>query len=175
MTTSPTVRPRRMRFAAYAVVALLALAGSVDPPVPLPSLYRWASMAGILILAVILSPPVLTRAASLLMRLTGRKTSAELPSYRLIMAFTGLYVIPGLLHGLGLFVLLDSMSGVGAGSYLAITGAYYAASLGGRIATEDPLGPNPGGDERATVEISFQVDGPCLPQNKEKWTVPQDQ
>ncbi|MBU8921840.1 MAG: flippase-like domain-containing protein [Bacteroidales bacterium] len=125
---------------AVSAALLLALAGSVDPPVPLPSLYRWASMAGILILAVILSPPVLTRAASLLMRVTGRKTSAKLPSYRLIMAFTGLYVIPGLLHGLGLFVLLDSMSGVGAGSYLAITGAYYAASLGGLIAIFAPGG-----------------------------------
>ncbi len=125
---------------AVSAALLLALAGSVDSPVPLPSLYRWSSLAGILILAVILSPPVLTRATSLLMRVTGRKTSAELPPYHFILAFIAFYIIPGLLHGLGLFVLLDSMSGVGGGSYLAITGAYYAASLGGLIAIFAPGG-----------------------------------
>jgi hypothetical protein len=73
-------------------------------------------------------------------RLIGRDRPERLPGYGRMLALTGLYVIPGLLQGLGLYVLLLSLGPVPPGSYLAVTGAYYAAGLAGMLAVFAPGG-----------------------------------
>ena len=57
-----------------------------------------------------------------------------------MLGLTLLYIIPGLLQGLGLYLLLLSLGPVEPGSYLAVTGAYYTAGLAGMLAFFAPGG-----------------------------------
>ena len=125
---------------ALSAALVLMLGGIASAPGFFPAWLKWAAPAGIAITLAILSPPVLHRLAGLVFRLTGREQPERLPGYRQMLGLTALYIIPGLLQGIGLYVLLLSLGPVPPGSYLAITGAYYTAGLAGMLAIFAPGG-----------------------------------
>ena len=125
---------------ALSAAFILMLGGIASAPGTFPAWMKWAAPAGILITLALLSPPVLHRFAGLIFRLTGRKQPGRLPGYGPMLGLTALYIIPGLLQGIGLYVLLLSLGPVPPGSYLTITGAYYTAGLAGMLAVFAPGG-----------------------------------
>ncbi len=125
---------------ALSAALVLMLGGIASAPGSFPAWLKYAAPAGIVVTLAILSPPVLHRLAGLVFRLMGRERPERLPGYGQMLGLTALYIIPGLLQGIGLYVLLLSLGPVPAGSYLAITGAYYTAGLAGMLAIFAPGG-----------------------------------
>lgn len=125
---------------ALSAAFILMFGGIASAPGIFPAWMKWAAPAGILITLALLSPPVLHRLAGLIFRLTGRKQPGRLPGYGQMLGLTALYIVPGLLQGIGLYVLLLSLGPVPPGSYLTITGVYYTAGLAGMLAVFAPGG-----------------------------------
>jgi uncharacterized membrane protein YbhN (UPF0104 family) len=125
---------------ALSAALMLMLAGIASAPSSFPFWLRLAAPAGMVATLAVLSPPVLHRAAGLVFRLTGRERPEKLPGFARMFGLTALYIFPGLLQGLGLYALLLSLGPVQPGSYLAVTGAYYAAGLAGMLAVFAPGG-----------------------------------
>ncbi|UCD20083.1 MAG: flippase-like domain-containing protein, partial [candidate division WOR-3 bacterium] len=84
--------------------------------------------------------PVLRTVTNSILRLARRPAIEQFTPFRINITLVGLYMIPGLVHGLGLFFLLNALSPVSGSHYLAITGSYYAASLAGLAAFFAPGG-----------------------------------
>jgi glycosyltransferase 2 family protein len=116
------------------------LGGIASAPGIFPLWLKWAAPAGIAVTLALLSPPVLHRISGGIFRLTGREQPGLLPGYGKMLGLTAMYVVPGLLQGLGLYALLLSLGPVRSGSYLTITGAYYTAGLAGMLAIFAPGG-----------------------------------
>ena len=127
-------------FTALSAALILMLGGIASAPGFFPAWLKWAAPAGIAVTLGLLSPPVLHRLAGLIFRMTGREQPGRLPGYRQMLGLTALYIIPGLLQGIGLYVLLLSLGPLPPGSYLAVTGAYYTAGLAGMLAVFAPGG-----------------------------------
>jgi len=125
---------------ALSAALLLTFAGLASSPAHFPIYLKWFALVGIALLLSALSPPVMGSVIKLLSRITGREFPGRIPPYRIILLLVGIYTIPGLVHGLGLFFLLNSLSPVPAEHYLAVTGAYYAASIVGILAVFAPGG-----------------------------------
>jgi hypothetical protein len=118
---------------------VLAFIGLASSPVSLPGGLTWLSIACVLPLAALLSPPVTRRVAAALSR-RDPAAAAPIPGGRAMMSLVGLYTLPGFLHGLGLFLIIRSLAEIPLSHYLAVTGAYYAASLIGLAAFFAPGG-----------------------------------
>jgi hypothetical protein len=119
---------------------ILAFVGFASTTAYLSGVLRWLPLACIAPLLAILSPPVIRRIAAATSRITGAVPFDRIPRFREILALVGLYVLPELLHGLGLFCVLNAFVDVPASHYLAVTGAYYAANLVGLVAVFAPGG-----------------------------------
>jgi len=126
--------------AALAAAFLLAFIGLASSPGSFPSYLRWAPLVGLVPLFAALTPAFMKRTANMLLRLAGRKEVGALPPYRANVGLVLLYTIPGFLHGLGLFFLLNAFAHIPAAHYLAVTGVYYAANLVGLLAVFAPGG-----------------------------------
>jgi uncharacterized membrane protein YbhN (UPF0104 family) len=126
--------------AALSAAFLLALVGLASSPDYVPPYLRWVPLVALVPLLVALSPKLLQRTANAILRLLKRSELDRLPPYSANIAFVVLYTIPGFLHGLGLFLLLNAFSEVPGSHYLAVTGAYYAANLIGLLAVFAPGG-----------------------------------
>ncbi len=125
---------------ALSAALILMLGGIASTPGTFPAWLKWVAPAGIALTLAILSPPVLHRIIGTIFRMTGREQPRRLPGYGPMLGLTALYIIPGLLQGLGLYALLLSLGPVPPGSYLTITGAYYTAGLAGMLAIFAPGG-----------------------------------
>lgn len=125
---------------ALSAALILMLGGIASAPGIFPAWLRWTAPAGIIFTLALLSPPVLHRIAGAIFRLTGREQPTDLPGAGSMLGLTALYIVPGLLQGLGLYILLLSLGPVPAGSYLTVTGAYYTAGLAGMLAVFAPGG-----------------------------------
>lgn len=126
--------------AALSAALLLAFIGLAAAPVEFPRYLRWAALAATVPLLAALYPPILRAVANTALRLIRRPPIEDFTPFRINVMLVGLYMIPGLLHGLGLFLLLNALSPVSARYYLAITGSYYTASLAGLVAFFAPGG-----------------------------------
>jgi hypothetical protein len=119
---------------------ILAFVGFASTTAYLPGMLRWLPLACIVPLLAILSPPVIRRIAAATSRFGGAVPFDRIPRFRKILVLVGLYVVSGLLHGLGLFCVLNAFVDVPASKYLAVTGAYHAANLVGLFAVFAPGG-----------------------------------
>jgi uncharacterized membrane protein YbhN (UPF0104 family) len=119
---------------------VLAFVGFSSTTAYLSGPLRWLPLACIVPLLAVLSRPVIRRIAAATSRFTGAVPFERIPRFRRILSFVGLYTLPGFLHGLGLFWVLSAFVEVPASSYLAMTGAYYAANLAGLVAVFAPGG-----------------------------------
>ncbi|MCD6501249.1 hypothetical protein J7L01_01475, partial [bacterium] len=62
------------------------------------------------------------------------------PSYKTTLKFISAFMLVGLLHGMGLFFVLNSLAALSFSHYLTVTGVYYAAGLVGFFAVFAPAG-----------------------------------
>jgi len=125
---------------ALTAALLLALVGLATSPASFPSYLRWAPLVIIIPLLIALSPPLVRRAVNTILRLAGREELDRFPSYRANLLFVLLYTLPGFLHGLGLFFVLNTLCHVPVSHYLTVTGIYYAANFIGVVAIFAPGG-----------------------------------
>lgn len=125
---------------AVAAAFLLAFAGLAFAPVDLPPAVRWLPLPCIALIALLLHPAFLRRAANAVFRLAKRPPLEGAPRYRTNLGLALLYTLPGLLHGAGLFLLLRALADVPLSHYPAVTGAYYLASIAGLVAIFAPGG-----------------------------------
>lgn len=125
---------------AVSAAFILAFVGFSSTTAYLTGVLRWMPLACIVPLLAILSPPVIRRIAAATSRFTGAMPFDRIPRFREILVLVGLYVLPGLFHGFGLFCVLNAFVDVPASHYLALTGAYYAANLAGVVAVFAPGG-----------------------------------
>ena len=126
--------------AALSAALLLAFIGLATSPIPLPAYLRWVALGATVPLVIALSPRVMRTVSNTILRLAGRSPIERFTPFRVNIALVGLYMIPGLVHGLGLFFVLNSLSPVHPSHYLAITGSYYVASIAGLAAFFAPGG-----------------------------------
>ncbi|MCX5752183.1 MAG: hypothetical protein NTW97_00915 [Candidatus Krumholzibacteria bacterium] len=125
---------------AVSAAFILAFVGFSSTTAYLTGVLRWLPLACIVPLLAILSPPVIRRIAAATSRVTGAVPFDRIPRFREVLVLVGLYVLPGLLQGFGLFCVLNAFVDVPASQYLALTGAYYAANLAGVVAVFAPGG-----------------------------------
>ncbi len=119
---------------------VLAIAGMIFSPEYFPLYLRLISPVCLGLLIVLMRPPVLKKVTRAFSGITGLDVINPATNYSENLSFTGLFCFQGLLHGLGLFLILNSLSSVSASHYLAITGVYYSAMFIGFIAAFAPAG-----------------------------------
>jgi len=123
--------------ASASVLVLVALASASQT---VPYYIRWVAGVGAVLFLSLLWPPLLMRFVSWVSKLLTREPIEEFPPYGLLLRFVGAYMFSSLLHGMGLFFVLNSFSPVNFRYFLTITGAYYAAGLIGVSAVFAPSG-----------------------------------
>jgi hypothetical protein len=123
--------------ASACVLILVALASASQT---VPHYIQWAAGVGTVSLLLLLWPPLSMRFINWGLRLLKREQIEEFPPYGLLVRFVGAYMLEGLLHGMGLFFVLNSFSSVNFDYFLTITGIYYAAGLIGLAAVFAPSG-----------------------------------
>jgi len=123
--------------ASASVLVLLAVAST---PQFLPHHIRWTAGVGTVFFLFLLWPPFLMRFVNWGFRLVNRDPIEKYPSYGLLLKFVAIYVLIGLLEGLGFYFTLNSFSPVNLKYFLTITGVYQAAGLAGIAAVFAPSG-----------------------------------
>ena len=123
--------------ASACLIVLVALAFS---PEQIPAYVRWITTVCAIFFILALYPPFMKKIVNWGLKLIKREQLEEFPSYRILLQFVGAYMLVGLLHGLGLYLLINSLSPVNFDHYLTITGTYYAAGLIGIAAVFAPSG-----------------------------------
>ncbi|MCK5064623.1 MAG: hypothetical protein KAQ97_05035, partial [Candidatus Fermentibacteraceae bacterium] len=126
--------------ASISAACLIILASIIENPIAIPDLLRWTAAAGAVLFLSVLWPPILNRVVNLILRVFRRKPVEEIPSYRVILSTVGGYIVAALIHGLGFFLLLRSLTDISMSYYLTITGVYFAAGLVGLAALFAPRG-----------------------------------
>lgn len=126
--------------ASISAACLIILASIIDNPIAIPEVLRWTAAAGAVLFLSVLWPPILKRVVNLILRLFRRKSVKEIPSYRVILSTVGGYIVAAMIHGLGFFLLLRSLTDISISYYLTITGIYFAAGLVGLAAVFAPSG-----------------------------------
>ena len=105
-----------------------------------PSFIRWLAAIGAIGLPLFLWPPLFSRIINAILKIMHLEPIKVKLSYKLVVRFIGAYSLCGLLHGLGLFFVLNSFAAVSSTYYLTITGAYFSAGLIGIAAVFAPGG-----------------------------------
>lgn len=105
-----------------------------------PTFIRWFAVIGAICFPLFLWPPFFSRIINGVFKIMRLEPVEIILSYKLILRFIGAYTLCGLLHGLGLFCVLNSLSAVSVTYYLTITGAYFSAGLIGIAAVFAPAG-----------------------------------
>ena len=119
------------------VMVLVALASSFQI---LPYHIRWFAGVGTVIFLFLLWPPLLLSVINLLLKFLKKEQIEEFPPYTLLLRFVGAYLFAGLLQGMGLYFILNSLLPVDFRYFLMITGAYEVAGLIGIAAVFAPSG-----------------------------------
>ncbi|GEM_PF-706988 len=119
---------------------LLVLIGIISASDYLPDYAIWIAVIGFAGVLAFLHPSVFRPLGNLIFKLAKRQPMEEIPPYFLTLKFVFVYILPGLIHGLSLFLVLLSLSPISFGFYLTITSVYYAAGLIGLAALFAPSG-----------------------------------
>ena len=121
--------------ASACLLILVAFAFTYVPP-----FIRWFAVIGAIGFPLFLWPPFFSRIINGVFKIMHLEPVEVILSYKLVLRFIGAYTLCGLLHGLGLFFVLNSFSAVSVTYYLTITGAYCSAGLIGIAAIFAPAG-----------------------------------
>lgn len=123
--------------ASACVLILMALASASQT---VPHYIQWAAGVGTVSLLLLLWPPLSMRFINWGLRLLKREQIEEFLPYGVLLRFVGACLLVGLLHGMGLFFVLNSFSPVGFTYFLTIAGTYEAAGLIGLAVVFAPSG-----------------------------------
>ncbi len=126
--------------ASFTSACVMVLIGTLLMDIPLPPYVRWLALSLLVLLLAMLFPPILKWSSNRFFRLIKRDPIDEFPTYSKMLSFVGMYVIVGLLYGLSLFLVLNSLSPVGIEHFFAVTGTFWAAALIGIAAIFAPSG-----------------------------------
>jgi uncharacterized membrane protein YbhN (UPF0104 family) len=123
-----------------AAAITLVILGMLFSPEFFPLYLRLASPICFGLLVSLMRPPVLEKGARAFSRIIGRSITNPATTYRENLSFTGFLCFQVFLHGLGLFLILNSLYDISITHYFAVTGVYYAAMFIGFIAAFAPAG-----------------------------------
>lgn len=123
--------------ASASVLSLVALASAFQI---VPYYIRWFAGVGTVLFLFMIWPPLSLHVINLILKFLKREQIEEFPPYGLLLRFVGAYIFAGLLQGMGLFFILNSLLPVDLRYFLIITGAYEVAGLIGIAAVFAPSG-----------------------------------
>jgi len=123
--------------ASASVLSLVALASAFQI---VPYYIRWFAGVGTILFLFLIWPPLSLHFINLILKFLKREQIEEFPPYGLLLRFVGAYVFAGLLQGMGLIFILNSLSPVDFRYFLIITGTYEVAGLIGIAAVFAPSG-----------------------------------
>ena len=103
---------------------------------------------------VLLKPGVMGNIFNRMLTLFGKNPIQSFPSYKTIVYCVLAYILPIAFHGLGLFLVFNSMEAVNITYYPIITGLFYASSLVGLLAFFAPGGI---GVREGLMMVSFSL------------------
>lgn len=126
--------------ATIASSCLLVVIGLAAAPFSVPEGIRLGSGALAVLLLTSLHPRFLLELINRALRLAKKMPVQSFPSWSKQIRFVLAYMLVGLLQGLALLLVLNSLHPTGFNNYLAITGAYYAAGLIGLAVVFAPSG-----------------------------------
>jgi len=118
----------------------LVVFGTLFIPVESILLTRVLPAAMAILLSLLLRPGFLKRFLNRLLAFLGKQPLAEIPPAPVLVKVTLGYILTGLLHGAGFFMLLRASGQAGWEMYPVVTGAYYMAGLIGMFAFFAPGG-----------------------------------
>ncbi|MBN2609086.1 MAG: flippase-like domain-containing protein [Candidatus Fermentibacteraceae bacterium] len=124
----------------FVSACILVLVSTLFVRSGLPGMVKWLAAGMLAVMLVALWPPFLKAAADRVFRLLRRQPVENVPSYGSILVLVLMYIAAGLLFGLGLFTVLNSLSGLSLEYYLPVTGTFWAATLVGIAAVFAPSG-----------------------------------
>jgi len=119
------------------VLSLVALTSAFQI---IPYYIRWFAGVGTVLFLFLIWPPLSLYFINLILKFLKREQIEEFPPYGLLLRFVGAYVFAGLLQGMGLIFILNSLSPVDFRYFLIITGTYEVAGLIGIAAVFAPSG-----------------------------------
>lgn len=105
-----------------------------------PMFYQYFAIAGLIVLMLFLWPPLLKKISGFLLRVFKREAIQQIPTYPAMLAFTGLYLVPPLFHGLAISAAIAALTPFDARYFFLVTGIYQAAGLIGMAAFFAPGG-----------------------------------
>ncbi|MBW2614755.1 MAG: flippase-like domain-containing protein [Deltaproteobacteria bacterium] len=126
--------------ASLASAGLLILVALASAWQLVPYYIQWVAGIGTILFLFLLWPPLSMKLFNRGLRLLKKEQIEEFPPYGVLLRFVGAYSLAGLLHGMGLFLVLNSFSSVSFAYFLIIAGSYEAAGLIGLAAVFAPSG-----------------------------------
>jgi len=123
--------------ASASILVLVALASAWQL---VPYYIQWVACIGTILFLFLLWPPLSMKLINRGLRLFKKEQIEEFLPYSVLLRFVGAYLLVGLLHGMGLFLVLNSFSSVSLAYFLIIAGSYEAAGLIGLAAVFAPSG-----------------------------------
>jgi len=118
----------------------LVVFGTIFIPAESILLTRVLPAAMAILLSLFLRPGFLKRLLNGLLAFLGKQPLSEFPPGPVLVKITLGYILAGLLHGAGFFLLLRASGQAGWEMYPVVTGAYYMAGLIGMFAFFAPGG-----------------------------------
>lgn len=123
-----------------AAAFFIVLLGIFLTPSLFPVWIRYTSVAGLVLTVFIMKPSILQAVSRWISRISGKEIACPETTLPTNIGLVLLYSIPSILHGLSLFLVLNSLYHVPLGYLPAVTGAYIGAILAGLFAVFIPGG-----------------------------------
>lgn len=119
---------------------ILVLVSTLFIDAGLPYMARWLAVVLLAVMLILLWPPFLKALANRVFKLFKKQPIDAVPTYGNVLFLVLMYTVVGLLFGLSLFLVLNSLSRLSMQYYLAVTGTFWAAALIGIAAVFAPSG-----------------------------------
>jgi uncharacterized membrane protein YbhN (UPF0104 family) len=123
-----------------AAAFFIVLLGIFFTPSLFPAWMRITSVAGLVLTVFMMKPSILKAVSRWISRISGKRVVYPETTFPTNIGLVLLYSIPSILHGLSLFLVLNSLYHVPLGYLPAVTGAYIGAILAGLFAVFIPGG-----------------------------------
>jgi uncharacterized membrane protein YbhN (UPF0104 family) len=128
------------QIAVLAAAFFIVLLGIFLTPSLFPAWMRYISIAGLVLTFLMMKPSILRAISRSISRISGKEIIGPETTLYMNITLVLLYSIPCILHGLSLFLVINSLYPIPLGYLPAVSGAYIGAILAGLFAVFIPGG-----------------------------------
>jgi len=123
-----------------AAACIVVLFGIMSAGELFPSYVIYGSVVILGLILVLIYPPIFLKIINRFFKIIKREPIQDSPSYFITLKYVLGFILVALLHGMGFYLVLNSLSPVSFSYFLTITAVYYSAGIIGLITIFAPAG-----------------------------------